>query len=87
MFVKHAFDEHSVNVGEVLMNYAVAGSEGIPALLLISGQTEEPRRSARRRRGRDHGLRLQRLDAVPLVRARRRFGNGGQMAAEEREAS
>ena len=39
-FVKHALDEHQVDLGEVVMNYATAGSPGKPALLLIPGQTE-----------------------------------------------
>lgn len=39
-FVPHAFEEHSVDLGEVTMNYATAGSADKPALLLIPGQTE-----------------------------------------------
>lgn len=39
-FVKHAFDEHQVDLGEIAMNYATAGSPNKPALLLIPGQTE-----------------------------------------------
>jgi len=39
-FVPHAFEEHSVDLGEVTMNYATAGSADRPALLLIPGQTE-----------------------------------------------
>lgn len=40
VFVRHAFQEQSTDVGEVSLNYAVAGSESNPALLLIPGQTE-----------------------------------------------
>ena len=40
VFVKHAYEEHSVNLGEVVMNYVVSGSATSPALLLIPGQTE-----------------------------------------------
>ena len=40
VFVSHAFDEHTVDLGEVRMNYAVAGDPDLPALLLIPGQTE-----------------------------------------------
>lgn len=39
-FVKHAYEEHSVNLGEIVMNYAQSGSPSNPALLLIPGQTE-----------------------------------------------
>jgi pimeloyl-ACP methyl ester carboxylesterase len=39
-FVPHAFDEQRIDLGEVRMNYATAGSPGSPALLLIPGQTE-----------------------------------------------
>ena len=39
-FVPHAFDEHLVDLGEVRMNYAVAGDPSSPALLLIPGQSE-----------------------------------------------
>ncbi len=39
-FVKHAFEEHLVDLGEVRMNYAHVGSPNKPALLLIPGQTE-----------------------------------------------
>jgi len=39
-FVKHAYDEHTVNLGEVVMNYVVSGSATSPALMLIPGQTE-----------------------------------------------
>jgi pimeloyl-ACP methyl ester carboxylesterase len=40
VFVPHAFDEKAIDLGEVLMNYAVVGSDSKPALLLIPGQTE-----------------------------------------------
>ena len=39
IFVKHAYEEHQVDLGEVVMNYATAGSPGKPALLLIPPQT------------------------------------------------
>jgi len=39
-FVPHAYAEHTVDLGEVVMNYAEAGSSAHPALLLIPGQTE-----------------------------------------------
>ena len=39
-FVKHDFPEHLVDLGEVKINYAVAGEASSPALLLIPGQTE-----------------------------------------------
>ncbi len=39
-YVAHAYAEHGVDLGEVVMNYAVAGEEPAPALLLIPGQTE-----------------------------------------------
>ncbi len=39
-FVPHAFDEHLVDLGEVRMNYAVAGDPSRPALLLIPAQSE-----------------------------------------------
>jgi pimeloyl-ACP methyl ester carboxylesterase len=40
VFVPHAFEELSIDLGEISMNYAVAGSDQHPALLLIPGQTE-----------------------------------------------
>lgn len=40
IFKPHGFPEHTVDLGEVRMNYAVAGSEENPAMLLIPGQTE-----------------------------------------------
>ena len=39
-FVPHGFAEKSVDLGEVVMNYAEVGSASMPALLLIPGQTE-----------------------------------------------
>ncbi len=40
VFVKHAYEEHAANLGEVTMNYVVSGRATSPALLLIPGQTE-----------------------------------------------
>ncbi|MET0900041.1 MAG: alpha/beta hydrolase [Mycobacterium sp.] len=40
LFVEHAFPEHLVDLGEVRLNYAVAGNAANPALLLIPGQSE-----------------------------------------------
>ena len=39
-YVKHAYGEQTVDLGEVKMNYVVEGSASSPALLLIPGQTE-----------------------------------------------
>jgi pimeloyl-ACP methyl ester carboxylesterase len=39
VFVKHAYQEHQVRLGEIEMNYVVVGSERRPALLLIPAQT------------------------------------------------
>lgn len=39
-FKKHAFPEQTVDLGEVRMNYAVAGSASNPAILLIPAQAE-----------------------------------------------
>ena len=39
-YVPHAFAEQTIDVGEAIINYAVAGSRDKPALLLIPGQTE-----------------------------------------------
>jgi pimeloyl-ACP methyl ester carboxylesterase len=39
-FVPHAYPEQTADLGEVAMNYVVAGSPKKPALLLIPGQTE-----------------------------------------------
>jgi pimeloyl-ACP methyl ester carboxylesterase len=39
-FVPHGFEEHIADLGEIRMNYVVSGAPGLPALLLIPGQTE-----------------------------------------------
>jgi pimeloyl-ACP methyl ester carboxylesterase len=39
-YVPHAFPEQTIDTGEAVVNYAVAGSPDTPALLLIPGQTE-----------------------------------------------
>src|SRR5262245_15309260 len=39
-YVPHDFAEQLVDLGEVQLNYVVAGDESRPALLLIPGQTE-----------------------------------------------
>jgi alpha-beta hydrolase superfamily lysophospholipase len=39
-YVAHAFAEKTVDTGEAVINYAVAGAPAKPALLLIPGQTE-----------------------------------------------
>lgn len=39
-FVAHAFPEQTVDLGEIRMNYAVAGDPAHPALLLIPAQSE-----------------------------------------------
>ena len=39
-FIAHAFEEQLVDLGEVRMNYATAGTAGQPALLLVPAQTE-----------------------------------------------
>jgi pimeloyl-ACP methyl ester carboxylesterase len=39
-YVPHAYPEQTIDTGEALINYAVAGSPDKPALLLIPGQTE-----------------------------------------------
>jgi pimeloyl-ACP methyl ester carboxylesterase len=39
-FLPHAYPEQTADLGEVTMNYVVAGSPKKPALLLIPGQTE-----------------------------------------------
>jgi pimeloyl-ACP methyl ester carboxylesterase len=39
VFVPHGFPEQQVDLGEVIMNYAEAGSPDLPALLLIPEQT------------------------------------------------
>ena len=38
--VPHSFDEHIVDLGEVRLNYAVAGDASLPQLLLIPAQSE-----------------------------------------------
>jgi pimeloyl-ACP methyl ester carboxylesterase len=40
IFSEHGFPEHIVDLGEIRMNYAVAGEPENPALLLIPGQSE-----------------------------------------------
>ena len=40
VFVKHAYQEHTVDLGEVAMNYVVSGRATNPALLLLPAQTE-----------------------------------------------
>ncbi|KAH8895625.1 alpha/beta-hydrolase [Thozetella sp. PMI_491] len=40
LFKAHSFCEQAVDLGEIRMNYAMAGSSNSPALLLIPGQTE-----------------------------------------------
>src|ERR1700684_1508798 len=39
-YVAHAFAEKTIDTGEALINYAVAGPADKPALVLIPGQTE-----------------------------------------------
>jgi pimeloyl-ACP methyl ester carboxylesterase len=39
-YIPHAYPEQTFDTGEVLLNYAVAGDEHLPALLLIPGQSE-----------------------------------------------
>ena len=39
-YVAHGYPEHTVDMGEAVLNYAVAGPETAPALLLIPSQTE-----------------------------------------------
>ncbi|MET0272872.1 MAG: alpha/beta hydrolase, partial [Phenylobacterium sp.] len=39
-FVPHGYPEKTADLGEITMNYVVAGSPKKPALLLIPGQTE-----------------------------------------------
>ena len=39
-YVEHAYPEQLVDLGEIEMNYAVAGDPSKPALLCIPGQTE-----------------------------------------------
>jgi pimeloyl-ACP methyl ester carboxylesterase len=40
LFVPHAHPERQVDLGEIEMNYAVAGRDDLPALVLIPAQTE-----------------------------------------------
>jgi hypothetical protein len=40
VFVSHTYEEHIVDLGEIRMNYAVAGDSHHPAVLLIPAQTE-----------------------------------------------
>ncbi len=40
IFVPHAFPEQSIDLGEVRLNYATAGSAASPALLLVPPQTQ-----------------------------------------------
>ena len=40
LFVPHSFEEQLIDLGEVRLNYAIAGKADSPALLLIPGQTE-----------------------------------------------
>ena len=39
-YVSHALTEKTIDTGEAVINYAVAGESDKPALLLIPGQTE-----------------------------------------------
>ena len=39
-YVAHAYEERPVDLGEIVMNYAVSGSPELPALLLVPGQSE-----------------------------------------------
>ena len=40
IFVPHGLPEHTVDLGEITMNYATLGDPSLPALLLIPAQTE-----------------------------------------------
>ncbi|MET0135666.1 MAG: alpha/beta hydrolase [Kibdelosporangium sp.] len=40
IFTAHAYPEHIVDLGEIRMNYAVAGDPGNAAILLVPGQSE-----------------------------------------------
>ncbi len=40
IFVPHSLPEHTVDLGEITMNYATLGDPRLPALLLIPAQTE-----------------------------------------------
>ena len=39
-YVPHSYPEHAIDLGEVVMNYAVVGDPSLSALLVIPGQTE-----------------------------------------------
>src|SRR5689334_16718242 len=39
-YVPHRYPERTIDLGEVVMNYAIVGEQRLPALLLIPGQTE-----------------------------------------------
>ena len=39
-YVSHAYEERTIDLGEIVMNYAVSGSPDLPALLLVPGQSE-----------------------------------------------
>ena len=39
-YVPHKYEEKMFDIGEIMMNYAVAGSSDNPAILLIPAQTE-----------------------------------------------
>ena len=39
-YIPHLYPEHTVDLGEAVLNYAVTGPEQAPALLLIPSQTE-----------------------------------------------
>jgi pimeloyl-ACP methyl ester carboxylesterase len=40
IFVEHGYPEHTVDLGEIRMNYAMAGDRANPAILLVHGQSE-----------------------------------------------
>ncbi|GGF16190.1 alpha/beta hydrolase [Subtercola lobariae] len=40
IFIDHGYEEHIVDLGEIRMNYAVAGDPSLPPLLLIPSQSE-----------------------------------------------
>jgi len=40
LFTGHGFGEELADLGEITMNYAVAGDSANPAILLIPAQTE-----------------------------------------------
>ncbi|MFG2424766.1 alpha/beta fold hydrolase [Streptomyces sp. NPDC048448] len=40
IYVPHGYPERTVDLGEIRMNYAVAGDPELPAMLLIPAQTE-----------------------------------------------